>query len=206
MRVKEVQMIKAHRETGHFHAVRFYRDSPSLCRIVADFLSDGLVSGEPAIVIATQEHAEGLTKSLGELSLDAARLESTGELLLLDANQTLASFMVDGQPDGKLFTTALTRVIDKVCSKYPERTVRAYGEMVNVLWRDGRQDAAIRLETLWNELANSRSFSLLCGYSMGNFYKDAAHAEICRQHTHVVEADDIERSADFPVTMRTLPA
>jgi hypothetical protein len=44
---------------------------------------------------------------------------------------------------------------------------------------------AVRLETLWNQLAQSHAFGLLCGYSMGHFYKDAAHQEICRLHTHV---------------------
>jgi hypothetical protein len=199
-------MSSGPRVTGHFHAVRFYRDSLSLCRIVADFLSDGLVAGEPAIVIATPEHAQGLSASLGELSFDVARLQRAGQLTMLDAGQTLASFMVDGQPNAGLFATALTRVIDKVRRRHPHRTLRAYGEMVDVLWRDGRYDAAIRLETLWNELANSRSFSLLCGYSMGNFYKDAAQAEICRHHTHLIEGDDLERPADFPATMKVLPA
>jgi hypothetical protein len=42
------------------------------------------------------------------------------------------------------------------------------------------------IEKVWNELATTHRFSLLCGYSMGNFYKDAAQEEICRQHTHVL--------------------
>jgi hypothetical protein len=59
--------------------------------------------------------------------------------------------------------------------------------MVDVLWKDGQTAAAIRLETLWNQLAQTHSFALLCGYSMGNFYKDAAAREdICHQHTHVL--------------------
>ena len=49
-----------------------------------------------------------------------------------------------------------------------------------------REYAAIRLEMLWNELANTHSFSLLCGYSMGHFYKDTGQHDICRQHTHQI--------------------
>jgi hypothetical protein len=48
--------------------------------------------------------------------------------------------------------------------------------------------AAIRLEMLWNRLANTHDFSLLCGYAMGNFYKDATIEDVCRHHTHVVDA------------------
>jgi hypothetical protein len=58
--------------------------------------------------------------------------------------------------------------------------------MVNVLWKDGMTAAAIRLETMWNELAKSHDFKLLCGYSMGNFYQDATVGEIARQHTHLL--------------------
>jgi hypothetical protein len=61
--------------------------------------------------------------------------------------------------------------------------------MVDVLWQNGEGDAAIRLEVLWNELARTKAFSLLCGYSVGHFYKDASFDEICAQHSHIVSAD-----------------
>lgn len=32
-------------------------------------------------------------------------------------------------------------------------------------------------------------FSLLCGYAIGNFYKDAGMREICEQHSHVIPSD-----------------
>jgi hypothetical protein len=32
----------------------------------------------------------------------------------------------------------------------------------------------------------THAFALLCGYSMGNFYKDAAQKDICQHHTHIV--------------------
>jgi hypothetical protein len=92
--------------------------------------------------------------------------------------------MVEGWPDDELFAKAVNPVLKKATGGRPNRIVRAYGEMVDVLWQAGQMDAAIRLEILWNELARNHSFSLLCGYSMGNFYKDAAVEEICRHHTH----------------------
>jgi len=61
--------------------------------------------------------------------------------------------------------------------------------MVDILWKEGKRDLAIRLEMLWNQLANTQRFSLLCGYTVGPFYKDAHFADVCRQHTHVVAAD-----------------
>jgi len=77
--------------------------------------------------------------------------------------------------------------------------------MVDVLWREGQQDAAIRLEMLWNQLANTRKFSLLCGYSMGSFYKDAAFDAICHQHTHVLSIDGAAAPVRPPCRSRGLP-
>jgi hypothetical protein len=58
--------------------------------------------------------------------------------------------------------------------------------MVDVLWKGGHTVAATRLEMLWNKLAATHDFSLVCGYSMGNFYKDAAIEEICSHHSHIL--------------------
>jgi hypothetical protein len=58
-----------------------------------------------------------------------------------------------------------------------------------VLWQAGHTVAATRLEMLWNDLAQTHDFALLCGYSMGHFYKDAAAGDhVMKQHTHVVSA------------------
>jgi hypothetical protein len=61
--------------------------------------------------------------------------------------------------------------------------------MVDLLWKDDQHVAAIVLEMLWNKLAATEDFSLRCGYSMGNFYKDASVADICSQHTHAFGAE-----------------
>lgn len=173
---------------GHFHAVRFYEDEESLCRIVADFLGDGLVAGQPAVVIATPAHREGIAHALEALSFDVGRLRTNRDLLMLDADETLSTFMKDGFPDPHAFRRSVGSALEDASAGRPEATVRAYGEMVDCLWKRDAADAAIRLEVLWNDLATTCAFSLLCGYSIGNFYKHGAYEHICGQHTHVVSA------------------
>jgi hypothetical protein len=114
------------------------------------------------------------------------RLQDSHMLLVLDAEETLSTFMKDGVPDPLAFRMTVGGVLDLATAGRPNATVRAYGEMVDCLWKQGAVDAAIRLEMLWNQLADTRAFSLLCGYSMGNFYKQGAYEDICSQHTHVV--------------------
>lgn len=179
-------MLGGQGRTGHFHAVRFYDDARSLAQIVAEFLGEGLAKGDAAVVIATPEHRVFVEENLRSRSIDVDELTRLGQLVALDARETLNQFMADGMPNGALFKRVVGHVLDQVCKAKADCTIRAYGEMVNVLWKDGHEAAAIRLEMLWNELANTRDFKLLCGYSMGNFYKGAAIDEIKAQHSRVV--------------------
>jgi hypothetical protein len=174
---------------GHFHAVRFYENKASLARTVADFLGEGLVLGQPGLVIATPTHRDALLAELRERHLDVDKFQASGDLLILDARTILAAFMVDGMPDATLFKTHVPAAIAQLCAGRKDCTIRAYGEMVDVLWQDGMTAAAIRLEMFWNQLAMTHDFSLLCGYAMGSFYKDAGMRDICAQHSHVVAAE-----------------
>jgi MEDS: MEthanogen/methylotroph, DcmR Sensory domain len=174
--------------SGHFHAVRFYQDEQSLYRIVADFIGDGVVAGEPAVVITTPLHGEMISRELEALACDVSRLQASGELLILDAEETLSTFMKDCVPDPVAFQSSVGGALDRATAGRPHASVRAYGGVVDCLWKVGQCDAAIRLEVLWNQLANTRAFSLLCGYCMGNFYKHGAYEHICDHHTHVLSA------------------
>ena len=60
---------------------------------------------------------------------------------------------------------------------------------MDLLWKDGSSAASIKLEMLWNKLAGTHDFSLLCGYAMGNCYKGVALDEIRAQHSHLVFDD-----------------
>jgi hypothetical protein len=173
----------------HYHAVRFYDNKTSLCRTVADFLGEGFAVGQPALVIATPAHREGLLAELRSRDIDVEGIEAAGDLLLLDAREVLSLFMVEGMPDAARFNTHVRAAIERLCRGRLNCIVRAYGEMVDVLWQDGLTNAAIRLEMFWNQLAMTHDFSLLCGYAMGSFYKDAGLRDVCDQHSHVIPAD-----------------
>jgi hypothetical protein len=172
--------------SGHFHAVRFYQDTTSLSQIVCEFVTEGFKNSEPAVVFATADHAGAFRGCLASKDVDVDEALGDGRLTMLDADTTLAQFMRNGMPVAQAFNAAMVPVLDAVNARYPGATIRAYGEMVDVLWKQGQTAAAIRLEMLWNDLARIRRFGLLCGYAMGNFYKEASTDEICGQHSHVV--------------------
>lgn len=181
----------------HHHAVQFYGTDQSLCSTVAGFLAEGLVSGQPAIVIATAPHAQAIVEQLGHRLIDCEKAVRTGDLILLDAEATLDLFMVDQEPDEGLFDENIGRLIDQGINGRQRTVLRAYGEMVDVLWKQGRSESAIKLEILWNKLAVKYNFALLCGYSMGSFYKQSKQLErVIAQHTQVVE--DESNVVTFP--------
>jgi hypothetical protein len=191
--MKGTSMSQAETNGGHFHAVRFYEDETSLCRIVSGFIGEGIAIGQPALVIATAAHNECILENLRASGVDVAALQRKNELLMLDARDTLNLFMEDGLPNPERFHEVAAGALRRVAGS-PDRTIRAYGEMVDLLWKDGRSAASIKLEMLWNRLAGTHDFSLLCGYAMGNFYKDVTIEDVCRHHTHRV-SDTGETSA-----------
>lgn len=181
--------------SGHY--VQFYEDDEFLYEIVADFLEVGMLAGEPAIVIATESHRAGFSRALELRKVDIEGAHASGQLTMLDAHATLSLFMRDGMPDRSLFRSAIGPVIE--AGRRSGERIRAYGEMVDVLWRAGNPQAALRLEGLWNELGQAQSFSLLCAYVMGNFYKASDQADvvrICDAHAHVLPAETYRPTAD----------
>ena len=112
---------------------------------------------------------------------------------MLDADETLARFMVGSEPDPVRFHATVDQLITRACKDRLPCPVRAYGEMVDVLWKRANTEGAIRLEMLWNRVATQAQFSLLCGYAVGNFYKEVATGPtvqtVCDQHSHVIPAD-----------------
>ena len=138
-------------------------------------------------------HLAAFSTALVAYGLNAEQLQQSGKLILLDAAQTLAQFTKDGKPDPKKFDEVVGNLVRKMHTQFPR--IRAYGEMVGLLWQDGHHQATVQLEKLWNELGSTLPFSLFCGYSLDAF-KDSAHteafAQICACHSHVSPSEDLQ--------------
>jgi PAS domain S-box-containing protein len=172
------------------HAVRFYEDDTRLAEAVTAFLADGFRGGDLVAVIATAAHREALQRRLEALGFDVARLVATSLLYFVDANDALSKFMRDGDPDAELFRTEIGALIGQLSGQAKSRRLRAYGEIVDVLWLSGQHSAALRLEELCNDLQDRHPFNLLCAYSMAGFYKEPAAAQPARAGHAEVRATD----------------
>jgi len=194
--VPVVQLDDATRSWGgtpsHAHAVQLYDGDEFLARAVARFLSPALAAGAPLLVVATPPHRAGFAAALEAAGHDVAGAERSGQLRFLDARTTLDLFMARGSPDRRRFQEMAVEMVEEMQAAHPHVPLHAYGEMVDLLAREGNHDAAIRLEELWNELARTHRFSLLCGYGLAGFrsVRDAAQLErVCAEHTRVSPAE-----------------
>ncbi len=173
------------------HSVQFYENDDFLCETVAEFLAAGLRNGQPAVVIATQPHVEGFSICLRGWGIDLGAEQRRGRVTILDARDTLGAIVVDRLPDGEAFRTVVGGALDR-SSGNADAVVCAFGEMVSLLWEEGNPEGAIRLESFWNELAESHSFSLVCAYPI-RIFASAADAdrflEVCRHHDRVVPTE-----------------
>jgi hypothetical protein len=162
--------------------VKFYDSSESLGRIAAEYLGEGLASQQRALLIVTPRHRKRILAELQARHFDVNALEADGDLVLLDAESMLGSIMVGGRPDANLFQANAARQFDRLGG----RSIRCFGEGVDILWKAGLDDAALRLEAMWNRLTATRDIKTLCAYSVSNFYKDTSLRSIFDEHSHVV--------------------
>jgi PAS domain S-box-containing protein len=152
------------------HVVYFYQESDALLESLTDFIGSALGAGNAAIIIATKVHLDGLQQRLKACGLDTQRASSQGRYLALDASALLSQILVNGIPDEERFADTVGKAIGRmsIALKGPRPEIVAFGEMVALLWTEGKIEAAIRLEQLWNELAKKYTFSLRCAYPMAS--------------------------------------
>lgn len=181
------------------HIVQFYERDDAMCEAVAEFLAGGLDVGEPVVIIATDTHRPSLFRHLEVRDVDIPRCQADGLVTLLDARHVLDATLVGDAPDRERFDGVVGAAVRDCVRRHGGARVRAFGEMVDLLWRDGRSEVALAMEHLWDDLLRAHGVSLLCTYRLGNFAKEAhgdAFHRICRAHTHVIPAESFTETGD----------
>lgn len=173
----------------HSHLVQFYEDDSFLIDSLARWFTDGMNAGDSCIYIGTHDHRTSLERQLANRGIDLVRVRAEGRYLSLDAAGTLSDFMVDEWPNEALFVRTLEDVLATLSKR---GSVRAFGEMVALLWKLGNRQAAIRLEEIWNAFMKTHALSLCCAYPINSFGSDpdsSLFLKVCAQHTPVLPAE-----------------
>lgn len=182
------------------HVVQFYEEDQTLIELLSRFVGVALVAGDSAVVIATKKHRDGIILRLADRGLDVSIARNQGRYVPLDAAQTLTRTLRDGRPDPERFLQILGDVVNSAAraANGGRNRVVTFGEMVALLWAQGKVDAALHVEELWNRLAEKHAFSLCCAYPMNGFTGNphaAPFLKICAQHSHVFPAERKVRSS-----------
>ena len=180
------------------HAVEILGDADRPTEALGRYVAAGLRSDAPAVVISRPERWQSLLRELAARGWNPSALQRERLLNHRNAEDALEEIMRDGSPDSGAFTRVIGGLLDEVATLFPGKTIRAFGEMVDILWARGQEQAALALEGLWNDLARTRCFALLCSYRLDIFDLDVQRVlpDILRAHSHAQPTTDAARLAE----------
>ena len=169
------------------HLAHIYDDDSEFLASLESFVTDGWQRGESVVLIITPEHRDKLENRLSSRDPDIiATARANSQYIVADAAKVLSEFMKDGWPDEERFNRSVARLLRK--ARRGGRRVRAFGEMVALLWASGQNGATVRLEYLWSNLCKTEMFPLYCAYPKSGFTQEAAASlhEICAIHSKML--------------------
>ena len=181
------------------HLVQLYREPSFLANAVAGWALPALERGGCAILIGVPANTALVFARLQEEGIDVDAVREEGRLVVVDASWLLAQFMAGRSPDAERFKAHVVAILDaaREARRVPDAEIRAWGEMVNLLWQNGNAPAAQALETMWNEVIDAQpGLRLLCSYALDNLdpgtHAGALH-DVCAGHSQLIPEEDEAR-------------
>jgi len=173
------------------HALQFYSGDDLLLDSLARFISTALEAGESVFVLATPVHLDGIASRLRAQGVDTDAAARKGRYVVVDALQGLARLTVNGE----LSRARLDEFVQEVflpleaAAESKPKAVAACGEVVALLWAEGKAEAAIELEHFWNEVAERVRCRLRCFYPVASFpdpVQNELFLKLCAEHADVI--------------------
>jgi len=181
------------KKAAHRHGVQFYSEDEVFLDSFTRFISAALRAGVVAIVIATESHRNSLVEKLKAEGLDIDAAIRQGTYIPLDVVKTLSTFMVNDMPDSDRFFEVVGDLIRSAgkAGQLEHPRVVACGECAPTLCAQGKTEAAILVEQLWDQIVSTYEIETLCAYALSSFHgEEDEHAfrNICELHSAVFSA------------------
>ena len=162
-------------------------DERSLVERYALFAEDALTGGDAFVLVVDPARVAGVEQLLRSRDVDVDEARERGRYLPVSLADALAVCVVDEHPDPARVWAEGTGVILRAASRLKADTRRVWmcGECSPALLRNGKADAAIRLEQLWDELCLTYNLRVLCGYAAPDVSHGDAFERICAIHSAV---------------------
>jgi len=175
---------------GHSHEVAFYGDDESFLIRCTRFIGAALANGDAVIATLTSSHRNSLGQKLESEGYDIAAAMEQGRYVALEPSEMLSTFLVNDQPDAARFIKAagdlIAAALKAATGKHPR--VAVCGECPALLHAEGKAEAAVEMERLWNVLASMYKVDSLCGYPIESFRGEEQgpiFQQICAEHSAV---------------------
>lgn len=160
------------------HEILFCSDDEAVLEGLTRFIASALSAGNPAIVWAAESHRNCLPERLRKAGVDIDAAVQRGTYIASDVGETADSVRILATLDG------LCKAACQGGTKHPR--VAVCGERAGRFWAEGKTDAAIKLEQLFNELAKRHEMDILCVYPLPDAKDDrSAFASLCAEHSVV---------------------
>jgi hypothetical protein len=169
------------------HLVQIYENDKIFLDTLEGFTGSGFLANETVVVIATSGHLEALNDRLFSQGFDVNKLISSNQYIPIDAHNLISVFLSNDRIDEKIFNTFVGGLIDQAAQRNGK--IRAFGEMVAILWERGLYVATIQLEKLWDQLHSISEVTLFCAYPKIGFTQSANESidTICKHHAKVID-------------------
>jgi hypothetical protein len=173
------------------HALQFYSGDDFLLDSLVRFIGTALEEGDSVFVLATPVHMDGIAERLRAHGVDTNTAARKGRYVTVDAVQVLARLTVNGKLSKTRFDEFIREVflpLEAAAESKP-KLVAVCGEVVSLLWADGKAEAAIELEHFWNELAERVCCRLRCFYPIASFPdpgQNELFLKLCTEHAAVI--------------------
>lgn len=144
------------------HVVQFYEHETALVDSLCGRIASSLAMGRRVVIVATRSRRLDIEKALAERNVDLRAARMRNQYADPDAAFLLSKILAGAQPDPGSFHS----VIGGLLAGRPGGGVWIFSEMVALLRACGMYEAALRLDTLWNELPRKYGVSLYCAYPL----------------------------------------
>jgi len=198
------------------HGIQFYSGEGFLLDSLSRFVSTALEAGDSCLILATEAHKDGLAERLNARGANTDRAAKKGRYVTVDAFQVLAQLIVGGKLSKTRFDSFIREIVLPLnaAAESKMKRVAVGGEIVGLLWAEGKEEAAIELERIWNEMAAQGSYCLRCFYPLASFSDPrqnelflklcAEHASVIPYESHSAPIAEEERFAELAARVRQL--
>ena len=181
----KLQSFRWNRLQEDDHLLHCFANDSQLASAVGLFVQETLAGGNAGLIVATHAHLFQIERFLTSKGMDTEKLQRAGRYIPLDAELALERICLGGRVNSRRFFEWIGHIISNASNSWGR--VRVFGELVSLLWLQGRREEALELEGFWNDLAKVYSFVLFCGYPPGQHETECpCFAQVCEAHSMVI--------------------